>query len=263
MDVVYKMTNISRLENNTPPYYYIGSKTSCTFDGKFIYDRYGKKYLTSSKSVILKEDVKKDILKFEIILTKVNDDGVEITEYERHEQLKIDKETWVNEYYNKAYAISGFTTNGYANYHYGDNELVSLPTDHHDVIDGIAIAQHSGRVISDEERIRLKERTHPSELMDWSETLTGHKKKNKTNYFKPKSEKHKKNIAKSKHKVVEMLDKDMNHVNFFKSIDEASQKSGVGRNSISACCNGRSKTAHGYIWRFIELSSSMISVVIY
>ena len=36
MDVVYKMTNQTRVINQTPPYYYIGSKTNCVFENGFI-----------------------------------------------------------------------------------------------------------------------------------------------------------------------------------------------------------------------------------
>lgn len=250
MDVVYKMTNLSRLENNTPPYYYIGSKTNCTFDGCFIYDKNGKLYLTSSKSITLKEHVKNDKLIFEILIIKPNNSIIDITEYERREQLKIKKETWDIEYYNKAYAISGFTTNGFANYHYGDNKIISLPTNHTDVISGKAIAQNKGRLISDEKRKKLKKRIHPSQLMDWSKKLLGHKKTKIDGYFKPKSEDHIKNIAKSKFKEIEMLDIEMNHIKYFNSIDEAEKETGIGRSSISACCNGRTKTGHGYVWRF-------------
>ena len=250
MEVIYKMTNLSRLENNTPPYYYIGSKTNCTFDGSFIYDKKGKIYLTSSKSKLLKEHIKNDKLIFEILVIKPNDSIIDITEYERIEQLKINKETWNLEYYNKAYAISGFTTNGFANYHYGDNKIVSLPINHTDVISGRAIAQNKGRSVSDEERVKLKNRIHPSKFMNWSKTLLGHKKNKIDGYFKPKSENHRKNIAKSKFKEIEMLDLDNKHIKYFSSIDEAEKETGIGRNSISACCNGRTKTGHGYIWRF-------------
>lgn len=39
MNVVYKLSFINRINAKIPPYYYIGSKTNCTFDGTNIIDK--------------------------------------------------------------------------------------------------------------------------------------------------------------------------------------------------------------------------------
>lgn len=40
----------------------------------------------------------------------------------------------------------------------------------------------------------------------------------------------------------------------YKSLTEASKQTGVYLSNISACCNGRLKSAGGYVWRFYEES---------
>ena len=251
MNVVYKMTNQTRLANNTPPFYYIGSKNNCEYVDGLIIDKYGKPYFSSTKSVVLKEHLKSDVFTFEILLKKDETDVTDINHYERDEQLKVPIKIWNSEYYNKAYAISGFTTNGFANYHYGDNKIVSLPINHPDVLSGKAIAQQKGRIVGEKEREILRKRIHASKTMNWSEKLKGHKKIKKYNYKKPKSNTHKKNIAISKMKPVQMLDKNMNHINYYDSIDSASIDNNIHRASIGSCCNGKIKTSGGFIWRFV------------
>jgi len=251
MDIVYKMINQTRLVKNTPPYYYIGSKNNCVFIDNVIIDKFGKRYKSSTKSVILKEHLKTDEFYFIVLFEKDKDDKNDITFYERNEQLKISKESWDSEYYNKAYAISGFTTNGFANYHYGDNKIISLPVKHPDVLSGKAIAQQKNRIISEEERVKLRNRVHPSEKMDWSKKLKGCRKKSNFNYKKSKSEEHRKNIANAKKKPIEMLDKNFTHIAFFESIYDASKENKFNRNTISLCCNNKQKFCCGYVWRFI------------
>ena len=50
MNIVYKMTFLSRLENNTPPFYYIGMKTNCSFKDNIILGKNEKPYWSSSGS---------------------------------------------------------------------------------------------------------------------------------------------------------------------------------------------------------------------
>lgn len=40
----------------------------------------------------------------------------------------------------------------------------------------------------------------------------------------------------------------------YKSLTEASKQTGIYLSNISACCNGRLKSAGGYVWRFYEES---------
>lgn len=49
-------------------------------------------------------------------------------------------------------------------------------------------------------------------------------------------------ISESKHKPVEMCDMDWNHVAYFNSLKEASEKTGAKHNSISNNCRGKSKS---------------------
>lgn len=111
MNVVYKLSFINRINAKTPPYYYIGSKTNCTFDGTNIIDKNGKFYYSSSSSsefqkALLKETPKVEILYFQL----VGDE--QITSIEAEFQKNIEKDVWNKEYFNLAYADGQFTTYG-------------------------------------------------------------------------------------------------------------------------------------------------------
>ena len=47
-------------------------------------------------------------------------------------------------------------------------------------------------------------------------------------------------------------------IQVFSSMTEASNKTGVSRDSIGCCCNGRTKTASGYIWKFYNPDSELL-----
>ena len=47
-------------------------------------------------------------------------------------------------------------------------------------------------------------------------------------------------------------DLDMNIINIFNCIKEASEKTHVIRSGISACCRGKRKMSGGYIWRYYD-----------
>lgn len=105
---------------------------------------------------------------------------------------------------------------------------------------------------------KLKKRKHPSSSCeDWSKKLTGIKKWSNENYKKPKSEKHKYNISKNQHKrtPVSQYTLDGIYIADFETIQEASDFTGIKRNSISACCTGRTKSAHGFIWKYKALTT--------
>ena len=54
----------------------------------------------------------------------------------------------------------------------------------------------------------------------------------------------------NKSKPVLQYDKNMNLLNEFQSINEASRELGFFNTNISSCCIGKIKTSMGYIWRF-------------
>lgn len=51
-------------------------------------------------------------------------------------------------------------------------------------------------------------------------------------------------------KPVEQYSLNLNKIQEFSSINEASNKTGISKGNISSCCTGRNKTGSGYIWRF-------------
>ncbi len=53
-------------------------------------------------------------------------------------------------------------------------------------------------------------------------------------------------------KAVEQVDKCGNVIQEFESASEASRKTGINRRAICNVCIGRSKTAGGYFWKFVE-----------
>lgn len=99
----------------------------------------------------------------------------------------------------------------------------------------------------------LIKRRHPSEVIkNWSEHLTGRKKWSNVNYKKKKSEQHCLNISKNCHtrRTVVQLDLERNFIARYNTIQDASITTKIGRNSISACCVGRTKTGGKYIWSY-------------
>ena len=53
-------------------------------------------------------------------------------------------------------------------------------------------------------------------------------------------------------KVLVQYDIDGNYINHFISQEEASQKTGASRGTISFVINGRQKTSGGYVWRYFD-----------
>lgn len=54
----------------------------------------------------------------------------------------------------------------------------------------------------------------------------------------------------TKERVVEQYDKNMNLLNTFSSLTEASKQTDCNRANISSVCLGKRKTANGYIWKY-------------
>lgn len=82
MHIVYIIYYTERIKNNTYPFYYIGSKTNCTFKDGVIYDKRGKQYWGSSQN----KKVKDELLKVAYVLS-TEETGKNALERERELQL--------------------------------------------------------------------------------------------------------------------------------------------------------------------------------
>lgn len=100
--VVYKYTFLNRLANNTPPYYYIGSKSNCYVkDNNIYYFATNKRYLTSSSHKEVKDMIRRNEHKLEILFEALDRSTVLSTE--REFQIEFDV-IQSEEYYNMMYA---------------------------------------------------------------------------------------------------------------------------------------------------------------
>ena len=158
MNIVYKITFLERKENNTPPYYYIGSKSNCEFVSGKIYESNGKEYTGSSRYKDYKKIVNESTLLIEIIETFDNYDDAIKFEYEIQKELNVIKS---NEYFNLSMASqSSYNRTGYGTYKHKDNydKKVKLRTDDHKVLDGTFIGATKNNKISEEtkQKISLK-----------------------------------------------------------------------------------------------------------
>lgn len=61
---------------------------------------------------------------------------------------------------------------------------------------------------------------------------------------------HRQKIAQSKHKKVEVYTRQGEYIETLESIKKASEKYGVGRDSVYGCCVGKYKQGGGYIWKY-------------
>jgi hypothetical protein len=71
--------------------------------------------------------------------------------------------------------------------------------------------------------------------------------KDNTNWgtaIKRSAEKHKKSVY--------QYDKDKNIINVWESIKAVKEQLGLGSNHITECCQGKRKTAYGFIWRYVS-----------
>lgn len=87
-----------------------------------------------------------------------------------------------------------------------------------------------------------------------SESLKG-KNKGKVSPFRgiPRTDETKEKIRESLQRIIiYQYDKNNNLIAMFKCYSEASKKTGIGMPSIVNCCNGRSKTAGGYIFERVS-----------
>jgi len=195
---VYLIINEYNLEHNIPPYLYIGSDTK---------DRMSiSEYSGSSK--LLSEDIDqiglKNFSKYILWMgseSELKQRGVDsITDLERNIHLWYEVDTNPL-FYNVVCAGAEFHTSGRAVYYRANDpnkQTFLLSIDDPRVISGEWVGRNTSKHISEDTREKLRRRPHPSEFMDWSLYLTGHKKKSNVNYKKPKSEKHKQSMRKPK-----------------------------------------------------------------
>ena len=59
-------------------------------------------------------------------------------------------------------------------------------------------------------------------------------------------------VNKNRFQSVQQYDTDGNLIATFKSMSDAERETGIYRRSITLCCQGKTKTAGGYRWRYTE-----------
>lgn len=59
-------------------------------------------------------------------------------------------------------------------------------------------------------------------------------------------------VNKNRFKSVQQYDTEGHLIATFKSMNDAERETGIYRNSIKLCCQGKTKTAGGYRWRYTE-----------
>lgn len=144
MNIVYKLTFKERLKNNTPPFYYIGSKTNCDFSDNKIYNKSGKVYYGSSKSKLFKEALLEEKPIAEIL--HECDDYNKLLLLEKDEQLLVNTKT-SSEYFNLEYAtMSTYSNPNYGTFRHKDipGKFIRLPKDDELVKSGVYVNANSG-----------------------------------------------------------------------------------------------------------------------
>lgn len=119
MNIIYKITFHERLKNGTPPYYYIGSKSNCNFEGGVIFSNNGKEYWGSAR--YKKYPANSEGAEAEIIKEVNSEDYNDLITEEYIIQVKHDV-VRSPEYFNLSYAsVNTFAAPGYAVYMHKDN----------------------------------------------------------------------------------------------------------------------------------------------
>lgn len=212
---VYIIKFITRIENKTPPYYYIGSKTNATYvDGVILNDR-GVPYYGSSRYKNYKEYLNNSIIEVDI-LHKTNNVS-ELLELELYEQKKVKAKTNPL-YFNLGYASKNtFNKCGYGTYkHHITGKIVRLKTNNPLVLNKTYIGATTGYKQTTETKNKISKassgknngfynRKHTKETKNKiSKSNSGlvrskEFKENVSKRFKnvPKSEEHKRKIGRS------------------------------------------------------------------
>lgn len=102
-NLVYKITLLDRLSNNTPPFHYIGSKTKARLKDGMIYNDRNKVYI-GSPSI---ENWNNICTNYSVDILFQCDINTSILEYERYYQLLYDV-VQSSEYFNRSIAVSSY-----------------------------------------------------------------------------------------------------------------------------------------------------------
>lgn len=135
MHCVYLIEFVDRKKSNIRPYYYIGSKSNCTFNGKNIIDKNGKEYYGSSSVEDFEECVKSENIK--IYILSEFEDYKECLNHEKelhiHHDVVADPRYW-----NKGIAtISSYHNPDYITVkHVLTNKVVRLHRSHPMILSG-------------------------------------------------------------------------------------------------------------------------------
>lgn len=154
MHILYKVIFPIRKSENIFPYYYIGSKSNCSFkDGK-IYDKNGKIYWGSSSWTDYQDIVNSDDCYVEII--SVHEDYNEILLQEKDIHLQFDVAASC-EYFNKSVAtINNFSDPNCATYkHISTGKIVRLDKNHELVLNGTYVGITKGCALSDIHKLKI------------------------------------------------------------------------------------------------------------
>ena len=158
---IYKLTFLNRIEAETPPYYYIGSKTNYSYVNGVILDKTGKPYFGSSKwksykDIVANSKIKTEILK-EFFNIKTKDLMIEEGIFQRSVKAKTSVE-----YFNLEYADSSknnnYTNPDYATYkHHLTGKTIRLLRTAPEVLSGEFVGVTKNRKMSTEEKRRRSE----------------------------------------------------------------------------------------------------------
>lgn len=142
-NVVYFIKFDSRIENNTTPYYYIGSKSNCKIENGLIYDKNGKPYYGSSTYQNYKQIVHESKISVKVI--KEFETFEECLRYENRLHLKLDVSN-DERFFNKAVATYSYFNNpNYGTYRNVEtNEFLRLPKSHTLVTSGQYVNANKG-----------------------------------------------------------------------------------------------------------------------
>ena len=139
MHLVYRII----IDKPTPPYYYVGSKSNCSFIENVIFDAKGKQYWGSSKSKLYRTDLQKYNKSVEVL--HVCETYENCIELERKYHMKNDVVANPH-YYNLGVAtVSTFSKPGYGTYVHSTGKVARLPIDHPAVLSGEWVSVTKGK----------------------------------------------------------------------------------------------------------------------
>lgn len=149
MHIVYKLIFHNRIRINTPPFYYIGSKSNCSISANgFIIDKHGNEYFGSSRWKGWKDVINESINDIEVIVLYETSDYGECIEKEKEFHLNNDVVRNV-EYFNLSIAtISTYANPSYGTFkHYQTGKCVRLKIDDPLVENGTYVGVTKGRSV--------------------------------------------------------------------------------------------------------------------